>query len=264
MFIEKYETVERDRAKNIKLFIYGKPTLGKTYMAGTFPKPLFLNTDGNFKALNHPVKNITQGITVKNKAGTDVTLTGWQYFKGIVNELASMPDITKTYKTIVVDLIEDIYLACTTHNLKELGISHESELGFGKAYTMVRNDFLSVMKTLTTLENVNVVIIGHEKETQKKDKYDRDYDYVKCDLPDKVANKIDGMVDITARAQIQTKDKIEDGIVVGQHTRRWLDLQSSPNQQSGNRYSLEVKGCMLEYDSLIQTIKAALPTSTKK
>ena len=50
--------VNRDVTQGLKIWVYGKPNIGKTTFANQFPNTLMLNTDGNIKGVDSPCVSI--------------------------------------------------------------------------------------------------------------------------------------------------------------------------------------------------------------
>ena len=172
-----------------KIWLYGEPFSGKTYLASKAPAPVLeLNTDGNIKHFTMPRLPI-----VDTKSGRQ-TIPAWEVFKSAVDDLEAGSD----FKTIVLDLTEDIYDSCRSYICNQRGWDHESDDSF-KAYDIVRSEFLRVMRKLTNLP-YNIILISHQdisKDITKRtgDKVTK----IKPNITDKVANKLAGMVDITIR-----------------------------------------------------------------
>lgn len=214
--IPKNEKVHRESTSQLKLWIYGEPAIGKTTFANQFPDALFINTDGNFRYIDSPVIPL-----VSNK-----DQDAWEMFISIVNELAS----TKTdYKTIVVDLLEDVFQYCRAYYMKKLKIDHEGDMGYGKGYDIIRNAFLIVLRTLIN-SGYNIIFISHEKVITYKDRIGRELTRFQPNVSDTITSKISGMVDITGRITILSSEK-EDGTVTDQ---RILYLTATKEQVGGN------------------------------
>lgn len=183
-----------DKVGKMKVWIYGAPYCGKTYFANSFPDALILSTDGNIEFCDSPSIIIRDQVTTNGRI-TD-TVQAWKYFKEIVNELAKGGN---SYKTIVFDLVEDLYELCRICKYKELGITHESDDPF-KAWDKVRSEFMSTMRKAANMD-YNIVFISHEDI--KTDMTSRKGDNVVAINPNiqpKIANKIAGLVDMTIRA----------------------------------------------------------------
>ena len=176
------------------VWIYGSPFSGKTTFANHFPDPIMLNTDGNIKFVDAPFIAIKDEVK-KNGRMTERKMA-WETFKEVVAELELKEN---TFKTIVVDLLEDVYEHCRRFVCNERGWDHESDDSF-KAYDIVRTEFLSTLKRLMNLDYENIVLISHldtGKDITKKggDKVTK----IAPNINEKIANKVAGMVDIVAR-----------------------------------------------------------------
>ena len=176
------------------LWIYGVPFCGKTTFANSFPDPLMLNTDGNIKFVDAPYIRIKDEIKVEGRM-TKRTLA-WDVFKDTISELEKKDN---SFKTIVVDLLEDLYEHCRLYMYQQMGITHESDDSF-RAWDKVRGEFLNTLKRLMNLDYENIILISHEDTSKDITKKGGDkITAIKPNLQDKVANKVAGMVDVVAR-----------------------------------------------------------------
>ena len=188
----KRRTIESTTKKVI--WIYGSPFSGKTTFANQFPDPIMLNTDGNIKFVDAPFISIRDEVK-KNGRMTERKMA-WESFKEVIDELELKEN---TFKTIVVDLLEDMYEHCRRFICDQKGWDHESDDGF-RAWDMVRTEFLNTMKRLMNLDYENIVLISHLDTTKDITKKGGDkLTSIKPNINDKVANKVAGMVDIVAR-----------------------------------------------------------------
>lgn len=225
-----------------KLWIYGSPFSGKTTLADKFEEPLMINTDGNVKFVTAPVQEITDIVSVEGRLTK--TVLAWDVFKETVEELEK----GSTFKTIVVDLVEDLYESCRLYMYQQMGISHESDDSF-RAWDKVRTEFLSTMRKLTTLP-YNIVLISHED--MSKDIMKRSGDKITSIRPninEKVANKLAGMVDIVVRA-----------VVIDGDYR--LTFKSDEVVFGGGRINPKEKEIPNNYDTLIEVVYDEFVTSS--
>lgn len=176
------------------LWIYGVPFCGKTTFANNFPDPLMLNTDGNIKFVDAPYIRIKDEIRVEGRQ-TKRTLA-WDVFKDTISELEKKEN---TFRTIVVDLLEDLYEHCRLYMYQQMGITHESDDSF-RAWDKVRGEFLNTLKRLMNLDYENIILISHEDTSKDITRKGGDkITAIKPNLQEKVANKVAGMVDVVAR-----------------------------------------------------------------
>ena len=216
-----------------KIWIYGAPFSGKTTFVDKAPVPVNLNTDGNIKYVTMPVIPIRDDVKVEGRQ--TIVTKAWQVFKDAIDEYAKNQN---DFKTIVVDLVEDTYEYCRLYMYDKLGITHESDDSF-KAWDKVRVEYLSTFRKLLNLD-YNIVLISHEdtsKDIMKKsgDKITA----IKPNIPDKIANKLAGMVDIVAR-------------VVADGDSRNLEFKSDDVTFGGGRLSLPKTTIPLDWDELMK------------
>lgn len=226
----KRRTVEATNKK--KLWLYGAPFSGKTYLANEFPDPLMLNTDGNVKYIDAPYIAIKDDVKVEGRI-TKRTFA-WQVFKDAIAELEKKQN---DFKTIVVDLLEDTYEYCRLFMYDQLGITHESDDSF-RAWDKVRTEFLSTIKRLMNLDYENIILISHEDMSKDLTKKSGDkVTAIKPNINDKAALKIAGMVDLVAR-------------VIDDEGNRTLSFKNNEVIFGGGRLTMTVNEIPCDYDQL--------------
>lgn len=220
------------------IWIYGAPFCGKTTFANEFPDPLMLNTDGNIKFVDAPYIHIKDDVRVEGRQ-TKRTLA-WEVFKDTISELEKKDN---TFKTIVVDLLEDLYEHCRLYMYQQMGITHESDDSF-RAWDKVRGEFLNTLKRLMNLDYENIILISHEDTsrdiTRKNDKITA----IKPNLQEKVANKVAGMVDVVAR-------------IVADGETRTFNFKSNETIFGGGRLRVNAKDIPLDVSALFAVYDTA-------
>lgn len=205
MILPKNERRKATGQEKKVIWIYGAPFSGKTTFANAFPDPLMLNTDGNVKVvsgIDAPVIPIKDEVTVEGRLTK--RKMAYEVFLDAVAELEKKQN---DFKTIVVDLLEDIYDGCRVFICERQGWKHESDDSF-RAWDMVRSEFLNTLKRLVNLDYENIVLISHEDRTRDLTRKSGDkISSIKPNLQDKVANKVAGMVDLVARIVADDNDR---------------------------------------------------------
>ena len=239
---------EADSVTKRKLWIYGQPFSGKTTIADKFPDPLMINSDGNVRYVTAPYIIITDKVEANGRMAK--TTMAWEVFKQTIEELALKQN---TFKTIVVDLLEDMYEHCRKYVYKELGITHESDGGYGKGWDMVKTEFLSTLKKLVNLDYENIILISQETISEDITKRSGDrITAIKPNIPDKTALKVAGMVDVVMRAVV----------IDGEYK---ITFKTDEVEFGGGRIKLSVKEIPNDYEELIKVleVEGKLPTKTK-
>lgn len=217
----------------MKIWLYGLPFSGKTYLANRFPNVLMLNTDGNFKYIDAPYIHIKDEVTVEGHMAK--RKFAWDVFKEAILELEKGDN---TFETIVVDLLEDTYEHCRVWCYDHLGIEHESDNSF-KAWDFVRNEFLTQIKRLNNL-NYNIVFISHEDDSKDVTKKSGDkITAIQPNISGKVALKVAGMVDIVGR-------------VINDEGKRTISFKSNEVIFGGGRLELKSSDIPCDYNALMK------------
>jgi len=242
--------VKRDKDQFVRLFLYAEPGFGKSYFADQFPDPFIINTDGNLPYYTAPGLIVNQWEASKNEPESKN-----RSFVDVVDELVKNNGYG--YKTIVVDLVEQIYELARQAKLAEYGLNHEADAGgYGKGYQLVRDPFFSVLKKLYSLP-LNIILLSHENEKTIKDRIGREYTYFMPSLTDTVVKKLSG-TGYTLRAYWKgslTNDNMES------KAKRMLSLSPKDNEMHVARLvdadgnPVELDDIELTYDNFINVLR---------
>lgn len=215
-----------------RVLVYGKPHAGKTTFAATFPEAIILSTDGNYKHTDIPAILLEDRMTKTLDSGIEIDVDGWDYFEETVDELIK----DTQYETIILDLVQDVYELAKKKVLTKEGVTEEADLPHGRGWSLVRIEFLRVMKKLLKIDK-NIVLITHSVEYPGG---------IKTTLSDRLYNSLTGYVDIFTYLNQEYID--------GQN-QRVLYTQTLPGAgDSGNRFGLINAKIFATYDSLKQEI----------
>ncbi len=239
MILPKNERRNIEQVQKKVVWLYGSPFSGKTTFANKFPDPLMLNTDGNIKFVDAPFISIKDQVEVVGRRTKRTK--GWEVFKDVISELEKK---NNTFKTIVVDLLEDMYEQCRLYMYEQMGITHESDDSF-RAWDKVKTEFLSTLKRLMGLDYENIILISHEDTTKDITKKGGDkVTAIKPNLQEKTATKVAGMVDIVARV-------VADGDI------RTLSFKTNEVIFGGGRLLTKTDEIPLDYDAFLDVYAEA-------
>lgn len=131
----------------MKVVLYGPEGIGKSTLASQFPDPLFIDTEGSTKFMD--------------VARTDRPAS-WTQLLEQVNCVWEDPTLCKTLVIDTADWAEQLCIASFCAAKKISGIE---EIGYGKGYVYIAEDFGRLLNTLQdiTENGVNVVLTAHAK-----------------------------------------------------------------------------------------------------
>lgn len=139
---------ERDFSRYTWL-IYGPPGAGKTTLANEFPQACFICTEEGTKNLSlfRPERN-----------GKPLPFIVW---KDVVEAFELLKKDT-TFRYVVIDTIDFLYLACMAGVCERLKIDHPTDLEYGKGWSLLQNEFQKTLVSLIAYKGV--IFISHAKE----------------------------------------------------------------------------------------------------
>lgn len=163
-------------------FIYGATMNGKSYLAGEFPNPLFLDTDGNAQANPYP------SIELRNIRGKNGKIQ-----RSIVEQLdeiiTELQTTKHTFETLVLDVIDDIVVMIESYICDREGVETLADIGYGKGYAAFKSVFQQLIIELKSLP-MNIVYVSRITT-----KLENNLTTEEPSLPEKHVNIVNGNCD---------------------------------------------------------------------
>ena len=137
-------------------FIWGATMSGKSYFSSFFPHPLVLNTDGN------SAQGTAPSIQIRNirDANGHLKQSAVKQLDEIITAL-QQPEVT--FKTVIVDVIDDICVMLEQAICLENHVQALSDIPYGKGYAMFNTVLQQFVMDLKALP-MNVIFISREIE----------------------------------------------------------------------------------------------------
>jgi hypothetical protein len=187
-------------------FIYGAPKIGKSEFCSQMDSPLFIATEAGLNSLE-----VFQ-----------IPTSNWLEFLEVCKLVAAGKH---SYKTIVIDTADNLYKFCSDYICKLNNITHESDLEWGKGYSLVNDEFLRALTKLSLLP-YGLWMTSHSQEKEIKSRTGS-ITKVTPTLANSARKIVLGMSDFILYAEsIQTKDKGEV---------RVLHTKPTENYEAGDR-----------------------------
>lgn len=130
-----------------KIVCYGPEGIGKSTFAAQFPDPLFIDTEGSTKDMD---------------VARTPAPSSWMMLMEQVQYVKNHPDICRT---LVIDTADWAEHLCIEQICDKKKISGIEDIGFGKGYTYVQEEFGRLLNLLEEVVKVgiNAVITAHAK-----------------------------------------------------------------------------------------------------
>lgn len=216
--------------KNKLFFIHGAPKAGKTTFASTFPNAIFAATE--------PGHNFVSVYKVD--------VSKWEEFTEMVKELIKgKQDGSHNYDTLIIDTVDNLYMACERYVRRREGIKHESELGFGKGYHMVRDEFKPYINLLG-VKGFGIVFLSHSQERDIETKTQK-------------ITRIDATLGNTAKKFVSGLCDFIFYVHQDEEENRWLITKGSEALNAGDRSGVLPKAIPLTtFDNLEEIYKTEM------
>lgn len=211
--------------------IYGSPKVGKTSFAAQIPNVLFLSTEEGYNNLE-----------IMN-----VKITKWEDVYTVGKELQATKH---DYKTLVVDIADWFFKHCESFVMKQHEVKHPSDLPFGKGYSLVKDEFVSVVNRINQL-GFGMVFISHAKEREQTTKTAK-WTYMDTSMPAQANGIICGLVDFILYFYVGS-----DGL-------RHIRTKPTKHVNAGDRTGKLPELLPLDYPQFISAFETALKPKEKE
>ncbi|MFT0832570.1 AAA family ATPase [Streptococcus agalactiae] len=185
---ENKPQIPKDTPRNF--FIYGETMSGKSFLANEFPSPFIINTDGNAEANSVPAHQLRN---IKDSTGKITN----SVIDQIGEILLALQTQKHTYKTVVIDVIDDVIEMIKMAVCNEFNVKSLSEIPYGKGYDYFNQVVTEMVLDLKSLP-MNVIYISRQiSEYDEQGKVTKD----KPSLKDKYVNLINGNSDLMIQTE---------------------------------------------------------------
>lgn len=218
--------------ENYTTLIYGPSKIGKSTWCSQAGGALFLATE---PGLNH----------------LEVFSVGVQSWQALLDACALLAKGDHEFKTIILDTIDNAYKMCSEHICGKTKVLHESDLGYGKGYALVNNEFQRVLNKLAFLP-YGLILVSHSQEKDVDTRVGKVTKIVPT-LPNKAREIVMGLVDVILFCDLE---EVVDPDGKASY-RRVVRTKPNRNYDAGDRTGKLPETLPLEYKAFADAFEAA-------
>lgn len=216
------------------ILLYSAPKLGKSAFASHFPEAVFFECE---PGLNH--------LEVFK-----VPTYTWDDFLAACKLVAQG---NHPFKTIVIDTADNAFKFCSEHVCAKHNIEYEGDMGHGKGWALVKNEWHRVLTRLASLP-YGLILISH---AQDKTIETRTGEYTKTQpsLPDRARTVVLGLVDMILYGDALPRKDAAGNVTV----ERVIRTKPHPTYEAGDRTGRLPDVLPLDYDAFVKAFTSAAP-----
>lgn len=163
------------------MLLYGPPKIGKSTIANSFPKALFVAAEEGLKFLDA----YKQGVRT------------WEEVLGIQKDLLKPGH---DFQTVVFDTADALFTLCTDYVCKKLNIDHPSDEDWGKGWAALRDNFQKLVTPLAAPDlngktRFGLIFLSHDRDVEVKGRVTKTK-RTTCTLPGTARRVLLPMVDV--------------------------------------------------------------------
>ena len=227
-------TPKKQDLADLTVLAYGRSKIGKSTWCARSEGALFLATEPGLNALD-----VYQ-----------VPIQTWDQLLAACGEIA---EGKHPFKTIIVDTVDNAYRMCADHVCAKFKIEHESDLGYGKGWALINNEFHRVLTKLAFLP-YGLFLVSHSVEREIETRTGK-YTRIVPTLPDKARKIVLGMVDLILYCDLEAVTDDE-----GKTTyRRVMRTKPSPHYEAGDRTGRLPETIDLDFAKFTQAFNRPAP-----
>ena len=214
------------------ILLYAPPKLGKSTFASKFPEAMFFECE---PGLNH--LEVFKLPTYK-----------WEDFLEACKLIAKGEH---SFKTLVIDTVDNAFKMCSDYVCAKHGIEYEGDMGHGKGWALVKNEWHRVLTRLASLP-YGLILISHAVD---KTIETRTGEYTKTtpSLPDRARNVVLGLVDIILYGDSVSRKDAAGNVIID----RVLRTKPHPTYEAGDRTGRLPEMLPLDYDAFVAAFNSA-------
>lgn len=230
--------VSRD-LRGYSVFFYGEPKSGKTTIASKFPNALLLAFEKGYNAI--------PGIIAQ-------PINSWAEFIQAQRQLKD-EKVKERFSTIIIDTADIAYSYCEKYICSNHGVDTIADIGYGKGYSLVGNEFDEKLRSIVQM-GYGIVLISHSTDKVFKDESGQEYNKIVPTLDKRSNNIVARMCDIIGYSRSVTDSEGNDKTL--------LFMRGTQRFEAGSRFKYTPNYIEFTYNNLVNAIADAIDKQAKE
>lgn len=231
MLLPTQKTPPKPNLADLTVLTYGPTKIGKSTWCSHAESALFLSTEPGLNSLE-----VFQ-----------VPIRSWDELLTVCGEIA---EGKHEFKTVIIDTVDNAYRMCADYVCRKFKVEHESDLGYGKGFSLTNNEFQRVLNKLAFMP-YGLYLVSHSQEIEIETRTGK-YNKTVPTLPEKARKIVLGLVDMVLYCDIEAVTG-PDNKVVG---RRVMRTKPSLYYEAGDRTGRLPEVIDLDYAGFVEAYSA--------
>lgn len=236
MLLPTQKTPPKPDLADLTVLVYGATKIGKSTWCSHADNAIFLSTEPGLNSLE-----VFQ-----------VPVRSWDELLTACGEIA---EGNHQFKTVILDTVDNAYRMCAEHVCRKFKVEHESDLGYGKGFALINNEFQRVLNKLAFMP-YGLYLISHSQETEIETRTGK-YNKTVPTLPEKARKIVLGLVDMILYCDIETAAGADGKMIA----RRVMRTKPSLYYEAGDRTGRLPEVIDLDYARFADVLSATPGTS---
>ena len=232
------KTPPKQNLADLTVLVYGPSKIGKSTWCSQAEGAVFLATEAG----------------LNNLEVFQVPITRWEEFLLACREIA---EGKHPFRTVVIDTVDNAYRMCADYICAKFKIDHESDLGYGKGYALINNEFHRVLNKLSLLP-YGLFLVSHSQEREIETRTGKQTRIVPT-LPDRARQMVLAMADIILHCDIEMTAG-PDGSTI---SRRVMRTKPHVNYEAGDRTGRLPEVIDLDFSKFLEAFNQGAPAQTQ-
>ena len=181
-------------------------------------------------------------------------INSWAEFIKVQRQLKD-EKVKEKFSTIIIDTADIAYSYCEKYICSNNGVDTIADIGYGKGYALVGNEFDEKLRSIVQM-GYGIVLISHATDKVFKDESGQEYNKIVPTLDKRSNNIVARMADIIGYSRSVTDSEGNDKTL--------LFMRGTQRFEAGSRFKYTPDYIEFTYENLVNAIADAIDKQAKE